>query len=290
MLTTLKKLFYVSRPLSWPNTAYPFAAGYILATLAGEGLSIPILTVGTLYFLGPYNLLMYGINDVFDYESDIKNPRKGGVEGMKEERALHPTIIRAAILTNIPFLLVLLFVGSWQSRLVLLAVVFFVIAYSIKGLRFKERPLLDSITSSLHFVGPLLYGLALAGFPGAAWPFVVAFFLWGMASHAFGAVQDIIPDRKGSIRSIATELGARRVVINSFVGYLVAAYVVAVQGIEYLPIALAGILYAINVAPFLVVTDKTSASTNSGWKRFLWLNFVSGAVVTITILLIHHAL
>lgn len=208
MLTTLKKLFYVSRPLSWPNTAYPFAAGYILATLAGEGLSIPILTVGTLYFLGPYNLLMYGINDVFDYESDIKNPRKGGVEGMKEERALHPTIIRAAILTNIPFLLVLLFVGSWQSRLVLLAVVFFVIAYSIKGLRFKERPVLDSITSSLHFVGPLLYGLALAGFPGAAWPFVVAFFLWGMASHAFGAVQDIIPDRKGSIRSIATELGA----------------------------------------------------------------------------------
>ncbi len=25
--------------------------------------------------------VMYGVNDIFDYESDIKNPRKGGLEG-----------------------------------------------------------------------------------------------------------------------------------------------------------------------------------------------------------------
>ena len=37
--------------------------------------------VGTLFFLVPYNLLMYGINDVFDYASDLRNPRKGGIEG-----------------------------------------------------------------------------------------------------------------------------------------------------------------------------------------------------------------
>ena len=24
---------------------------------------------------------MYGINDVFDYASDLRNPRKGGIEG-----------------------------------------------------------------------------------------------------------------------------------------------------------------------------------------------------------------
>ena len=37
------------------------------------------------------------------------------------------------------------------------------VAYSAKGLRFKEKPFLDSITSSTHFVSPAVYGLVLAG-------------------------------------------------------------------------------------------------------------------------------
>src|SRR5699024_11176739 len=60
-----------SRPLSWVNTAYPFAAAYLLA---GGGVDAA-LVVGTLFFLIPYNLLMYGVNDVFDPESDLRNPR-----------------------------------------------------------------------------------------------------------------------------------------------------------------------------------------------------------------------
>ncbi len=279
-LTTIKKLFWVSRPISWPNTAYPFALGYLLS---GGALDATFI-IGTLYFLGPYNLLMYGINDVFDYESDIKNPRKGGVEGMREERAFHPTVTKAAIITNTPFVLYLLVVGDWTARAVFVAVLFAVIAYSLKGLRFKEKPVLDSITSSLHFVGPLLFALALNGFPQAAWPFIAAFFIWGLASHAFGAVQDIIPDRKAGIASIATFFGARLVVRLSFISYLAAAAIIATQSDQYIAIALIGLAYCANIAPFLHVTDKTSATTNAGWKRFLWLNYAAGAIVTMSII------
>ena len=73
----LKHLILSSRPLSWVNTAYPFGAAYLLM---GGGLSLDFW-LGSLFFLVPYNLAMYGINDVFDYESDMRNPRKGGVEG-----------------------------------------------------------------------------------------------------------------------------------------------------------------------------------------------------------------
>ena len=73
----IKELLLTSRPISWVNTAYPFAAAYLLA---GGGIDWKFV-VGTLFFLIPYNLLMYGVNDVFDYESDLRNPRKGGVEG-----------------------------------------------------------------------------------------------------------------------------------------------------------------------------------------------------------------
>lgn len=280
-LLTLKKLFWISRPISWPNTAYPFAVGYVLT---GGSVDLTFI-IGTLYFLGPYNLLMYGINDVFDYESDIKNPRKGGVEGMKEERAFHPTVVRAAILTNAPFLLYLLLAGDWAARLTLVIVIFSVIAYSLKGLRFKEKPVLDSVTSSLHFVGPLLFALALHDFPAYAWGFVVAFFIWGMASHAFGAVQDIVPDKKAGIASIATYFGAKRTVWFSYVMYLIAACIVFLQGGQYIAIALIGLAYCFNVSPYLNVTEKTAAATNKAWKRFLWLNYCAGAIVTIVIVI-----
>jgi len=278
---TLKKLFWVARPISWPNTAYPFAVGYLLT---GGNVDLTFI-IGTLYFLGPYNLLMYGINDVFDYESDIKNPRKGGVEGMREERAFHPTVVKAAILSNAPFLLYLLIAGDWAARLTLVIVVFSVVAYSLKGLRFKEKPILDSATSSLHFVGPLLFALALNGFPDYAWGFVVAFFIWGMASHAFGAVQDIVPDKKGGIASIATFLGAKPTMWFAYFLYLTAAILVDSQGSMYIPVAVVGILYCLNIAPYLRVTEKTSANVNKAWKRFLWLNYFAGFVITMVILI-----
>lgn len=280
LFQTLKKLFWVSRPISWPNIAYPFAVGYLLT---GGNVDLTFI-IGTLYFLGPYNLLMYGINDVFDYESDIKNPRKGGVEGMREERAFHPTVVKAAILSNAPFLLYLLVVGDWAVRLTLVIVTFSVIAYSLKGLRFKEKPILDSATSSLHFVGPLLFALALNSFPAYAWGFVIAFFVWGMASHAFGAVQDIVPDKKGGIASIATFLGAKRTMWFAYAMYFVASILVFLQGPAYVFVAIVGILYCFNISPYLGVTEKTSASVNKAWKRFLLLNYFAGFVITMVIL------
>ncbi len=286
ILNTIKKLFWVSRPISWPNTSYPFAVGFLIASsITGDGFNLALLIIGTLYFIGPYNLLMYGINDVFDYESDIKNPRKGGVEGMRESRELHPEILKAVTWTNIPFLIVLLILSPWIAKIVLVLVVFSAIAYSLKGLRFKEIPLLDSITSSCHFVGPLLFALALTGFPEQAWPWVAAFFLWGMASHAYGAVQDIIPDRKGGIHSIATAIGALNTMRFTFILYALAAAIVFSQGLSYVAVGIAGLAYLANTVPYLHVTDKTSAQTNRGWRRFLWLNYASGAVITFVIIL-----
>jgi 4-hydroxybenzoate polyprenyltransferase len=281
VLVTLKKLFWIARPISWPNTAYPFAVGYLLT---GGSVDLTFI-IGTLYFLGPYNLLMYGVNDVFDYESDIKNPRKGGVEGMRESRAFHPTIMKAAIISNTPFLLYLVLVGDWQARLTLVIVTFAVIAYSLKGLRFKEKPVLDSVTSSIHFAGPLVFALSLHSFPSYAWGFVVAFFIWGMASHAFGAVQDIVPDKKAGIASIATFFGAKPTMWLSFVLYAVAAGLILSQGSEYVFVAIAGLLYCANLVPYLNVTEKTAANSNKAWKRFLWLNYVSGFIVTMAILI-----
>ncbi len=280
MINSIKKLFVISRPISWLNTAYPFAAGYIIS---GGTLDLTFL-IGTLYFLGPYNLLMYGVNDVFDYESDIRNPRKGGIEGAVTAKAFHPTILRAAALTNIPFLIALLMLGTPLSAATLLVVTFFVIAYSIAKLRFKERPFLDSLTSSIHFVGPLVFALALTGTIAEGTVIIISFLLWGMASHAFGAVQDIIPDRAGGLSSIATVLGARSTVLLSLGLYTASIVTLALQGPYEAIVAAAGCVYIFNLLPYVGVTDRTSETTRPGWRRFIWLNFFVGFVVTMTLI------
>ncbi|WP_210507985.1 prenyltransferase [Naasia sp. SYSU D00057] len=277
-----RALLTSSRPLSWVNTAYPFAAAYLLT----EGRVDAAFVIGTLYFLIPYNLAMYGINDVFDYESDLRNPRKGGVEGAVLDRRLHRTTLWAVVLTNVPFLVPLVLLGGPLSWLVLAISIAAVLAYSAPRLRFKERPFLDSLTSSTHFVSPAVYGLALAGAEPTP-PLIAvlaAFFLWGIASHAFGAVQDVNADREGGIASVATVIGARATVVLALAAYLLAAVLLLPSD---WPGPLAAILvlpYALNVVPFLRVTDADAERANAGWKRFLWLNYAVGFPVTLLLI------
>ena len=274
----VRQLVGASRPISWVNTAYPFAAAYLVS---GGGLDA-VLVVGTLYFLVPYNLLMYGVNDVFDYESDLRNPRKGGVEGVVLDRAWHRTVLWSAALSNLPFLAFLVAVGTPASTAVLTVSVVAVVAYSAPVLRFKERPVLDSITSSTHFVSPAVLGLVLAGAePGrAAVATVVAFFLWGMASHAFGAVQDIVADRQAGIASVATWLGAGANVRAAMAGYAAAVVAMLAAGWPGLLAAVLPVPYLVSIAPLRRLADDECERARPGWRRFLWLNMVSGFLVT----------
>nr|WP_246465091.1 prenyltransferase [Ruania alkalisoli] len=267
-----------SRPISWINTAYPFL---VACLLAGD---VPALTmvVGTLFFLVPYNLLMYGLNDVWDYESDIHNPRKGGVHGVVLERSLHRTTVIAAVGSSVPFIAALVVLGSLPATLVLAVSVFAVVAYSAPLLRFKERPGLDSVTSATHFVSPAVYAVALSGIEldAVVLAALSAFFAWSMASHAFGAVQDVLADRAGGIASIATWAGAAATVRIAAGLYVAAGVMLAVWGGAWAPLAVLVVPYLVSTAPYLNVSDADAQRATAGWRRFLWLNPAVGFLVT----------
>ncbi|MDR7330609.1 prenyltransferase [Corynebacterium guangdongense] len=281
-MNLVKVVLASSRPISWVNTAFPFAAAYLLA---GGGFGW-LLVVGTIFFLIPYNIAIYGINDVFDYESDIRNPRKGGVEGSVLHPKWHKPVLWASAVTTIPFLAVLLWAGTAESSLWLLLAMFTVVAYSLKGLRFKEKPVLDSLTSSAHFTLPAVVGATITGgqVDWRFWLAIAAFFLWGLASHALGAVQDIGPDREGGLTSVATELGARATTRACVIIYLIAAALLFLLPSPAWIIAVAGIGYALNAARFWNVTDATASATRRAWGVFLWLNYLVGAIVTVVLI------
>ncbi len=274
-----KRLLLSSRPLSWINTAFPFAAAYFFL---GGSVNV-FFWITTLFFLIPYNFLMYGINDVFDYESDMRNPRKGGLEGGLLPPELHRPTLWLVSLMSLPFA-VFIALSVAQNVLALaifLITLYFVVAYSLKGLRYKEIPFLDSVSSAIHFVGPMVFAVALLdAFTLPILFAILAFFLWGAASHAFGAIQDIRADREAGISSIATVLGARVTARIAFGFYLLAGAVLLLLPDRFAFASLAAIPYLIVIGRELSITDEVCERANRGWKLFLGLNFLAGAIVS----------
>ena len=249
---------------------------------AGKILLGSRLTIGFLFFLIPYNLLMYGVNDIFDYESDLRNPRKQSIEGALVPRAFHRMLWTAIGISVVPLVAWLLTIGSPTAGGVLLFSLFMVVAYSLKGLRFKEVPVLDSLTSSIHFWSPFAYGAVLAGGKLPLGPASLAFLAWGAASHALGAIQDVRYDKEGGIRSIATVLGARVTAIAATAAYVASAacLVVGYGSSGVLPAGIV-LLFAVNSGRFLTVTDQESPRTREAWKVFLLLNYYAGFLLTL---------
>lgn len=282
-MKALRSLFWSSRPISWVNTAFPFFAAYVFVTDRVD----PLLIIGTFFFLIPYNLLMYGINDVFDYESDLRNPRKGGIEGALLDPKFHKITIWASIALSIGFVIYLLIAGSDIADFWLLVTLFAVVAYSAPKLRFKEIPFLDSFTSALHFLGPMLFALALVEvdiFEFKLASMILAFLGWGMASHAFGAVQDVRADREAGIKSIATAIGARNTVRLAFLLYFLSGLSVMNAGPHGMVAALAALPYLVILAPYLNITDQDCERANGGWRKFIWLNFFGGALISLLLI------
>ena len=276
-------LFWSSRPVSWVNTAFPFFAAYFFVN---QRIDLPLI-IGTIFFLIPYNFLMYGINDVFDYESDLRNPRKGGIEGALLDPKFHKATIWSSIGLSLGFVIYLLAIGSDIADFWLLVTLFAVVAYSAPKLRVKEIPFLDSFTSAMHFIGPMLYALALSNvnlFEFKLSSMILAFLGWGMASHAFGAVQDVRADREAGIKSVATAIGARNTVRFAFLLYFLAGISLMNAGPHGMVAALAAIPYLVIISPYLNITDADCERANRGWKKFIWLNFAGGALISLLLI------
>ena len=272
----LGELFRASRPFSWINTALP-----CLACGVAVGRPTLALAVGVVYFLAPYNLLLYGVNDAFDYESDRRNPRKGGaIEGGLVPPSRRRFLWAAIVAINLPFLVVLAWLGGVVVLVALLLTVAVALVYSLPPFRTKEVAGLDSVTSALHFVLPTACGALLAGasVSGLPWIFLAAFLCWGIASQALGAIQDVEYDRAAGIGSIAVSLGGRRTALLSLLFYGAAAVLVASAGGLAVAAAVALLPYPLLAASCL--SGDLAEQSRRAWKGFLGMNLLSGFLIT----------
>ena len=212
----LGRLLYISRPVLWINTVGPALVGMWLTGDLWRWEALPLLIWLTL----PFNLLIYGVNDVFDQETDAKNPRKGSFEGAKILPEETLPIWRGVLLTNVPFLIYFVSVMPYRAALWILLYAVLFVGYSAPPLRFKARPYLDSLSNAAYAFPLVFVPLALES--PVVWPAALGLMAWSAAKHTFDASQDVDEDRRVGIKTTAVRLSIKGVVLWSGAWWTIA--------------------------------------------------------------------
>lgn len=234
----LARLVHVSRPVLWINT---IGTGMVGIWLTGRLFDLQALPI-VLWLTLPFNLLIYGVNDIYDQETDALNPRKGSIEGARIAPDEARFIAWAVAAINVPFLVwfVVALPPLAVAAILLYAGVF--VFYSAPPLRFKARPYLDSLSNAAYALPLLIMPAALQEPP--LWPAVAGLLAWSVAKHAFDAVQDIDEDRDAGITTTAVRLGPRGTAVWSGTWWLVSAVLFALVSlpVAVIDLAIAGTL------------------------------------------------
>ncbi len=264
----LGRLIEISRPVLWINTIGTTVIGMWLAGYLWDWRVLPIL----IWVTFPFNLLIYGINDIFDRDTDDPNARKGGYGGAKiVDKEVKPIAWGVAI-TNIPFLVYFIATLPWPAWAWMLAYAFSFWQYSSTPLRFKGRPVWDSL-SNTDYAYPLVFvPYALGAEP--MWEAAIGLMAWSMAKHVYDAIQDIEEDQDAGIRTTAVAFGARGALVWSAVFWIISTVMFALVN---WPVALVNAL----IAGWLVIAlwiEPTTPKARDLYRFSVAFPYVAGAV------------
>ena len=221
----LKGLIITSRPHIWPVQIVIYAIGVFFSG-SGNFFYWPVL-VQMAFLTLPFGVILYSTNDVYDFESDIKNPRKKIRTDIVKTVSGRNFIIRSAyvmsillIASSIPFLMQ----GNFLNIILMVLAVSISFAYSVPPFRLKEIPVLDSLSNGIATFFMLALGYTAYG-NFLAMPIQIYFVGLGAAAiHALGAAIDYEPDKAANIRTIATALGTRTTCTFSSLIFLIMTF------------------------------------------------------------------
>ncbi len=269
----LQALLKSSRPRFWLYLAGPYALGYAAGVTDIYALGNWHFLIHLIYFLVPANILLYGINDLFDRETDRTNRKKD-----KKEHRLKPTetrnLIRIVLVVGILSFILLSASKSLTEFLLWLFFLGLSVFYSTPPLRFKARPVLDFVSNILYIVPGILAYTQVTGkiAPAEIW---IAGAAWTGAMHLYSAIPDIESDKKAKISTTATRLGHSLSLLLCVLLWTVSL-LIALTKQELWPWSLMGILYPL--IPLVLIFQKKEMVEKVYWY-FPLLNGIMGFVL-----------
>ena len=204
----LREFLKISRPRFWIYTLGPYLVGVAAGIKSTDDFLSFQNILFLVYFALPANLLIYGVNDIFDRETDAKNPKKLSHEKLLKTQEISPLSL---VLLGAGFLSLVLFflLPNPASQWWLFGFLLLSIGYSAPPLRFKARAFLDAYSNLLYacagFVG---YALFAGEHPSLV--MLLASLTFAAALHTFSAIPDIAADARAGIQTTAVQLGRTR--------------------------------------------------------------------------------
>jgi len=231
---SLKQLLITSRPIGWLLFSGCFLAGY----LYGGGVLNPLIILNFLAFTFPACLLVFGLNDLADYQKDKLNTRKqnwltGGVLDQK----YHSLTIAGIITSGLVLLIFPLIAGNlemliWVTLLILLA-----FAYSFKPFRFKSKPFLELFSNLagtwLVVMVGLSYNLNFAGITArlSAIFLPISSLVLGIATLSYLA--DFEADKLAHEQNTIQFLGQKKSIIFSLICFTISSFLISYQFLAF---------------------------------------------------------
>ncbi len=271
-MLSIERLLKISRPRFWVYVFGPYLLGCAAAIGTQTGRIEWTMIAYAIFFAFPANLLVYGVNDIFDYETDKDNPKKQGYEALVKP-AEHAPLRNGILFFTIPFLFLLVKVPL-LAQVAMIGFLFFSIFYSAEPIRAKAKPFVDSLFNILY-VFPAVFGFLLAGGKHVSWMYVVAGCLWCMGMHAYSAVPDIAADRANGIETIATRLGGMRTLALCGALYAFAGVMASMAGLG-LTASLLAIVYVVLIG----ISIRTPANRlHKVYRFFPMVNAAAGFIL-----------
>jgi len=155
----LRYLLTLSRPRFWLYLAGPVVVGVAFAADSVRELFLPVGFALFGYFLLPANVLLYGVNDVFDAEVDEANPKKDDKEARwSGDRLVLGAVVVGGLLGLGTFAVTPQVAWPYLGGFFLLGV-----EYSAPPFRFKTTPFLDSVSNGLYVLPGMAAYATVAG-------------------------------------------------------------------------------------------------------------------------------
>jgi 4-hydroxybenzoate polyprenyltransferase len=218
ILRTLWLWIKISRPGTWAILPLIFILGFTdsKAILSWQSV-LQIIALGF-----PLELFINGVNDIYDIDTDTKNPRKNNFWlGTALDRK---NIKKATIASLFGFLITFatgLFTLNLENIIWLSIGLIFGYIYSVPPIRLKERPVVGLPSYAFGFLSAYFMGFSFNGsFLEAGWkPWVLSLLVVALGCIAFLA--DYSADLIAKQKTIATRLGRRLTSVIAQISYIV---------------------------------------------------------------------
>jgi 4-hydroxybenzoate polyprenyltransferase len=240
----------------WPIAPFFFYVGMVLAHASFSTLSIIELVLLTF----PLNFLMYGVNDVFDYQSDLKNERKKEAnlgEGIVLPQNLHASVMIFAYCMGVLLLCSSLLTQNFENILIMISFLAIVFLYSVPPIRLKTRPPLDSLSNSLYVLGPALLGFSFGGSIFNLPISILIFSLCVVGIHALSTIMDYSADSAVGDRTMATVLGVKGTALVSMAIFsLVLWFSMHITPLSYTTFVIACLSLVVAVIEYIKPSER----------------------------------